>query len=306
MADLRKLSKRNTEQVIDETPAFPLPPELIGEIVGNLLDDHATLCSLSLANKLLQNECQPLLYRVVVHNPLNGRGAPVTTFKKFPYLTRHIHAYHIGQLGTYAPRKDSWDLLRPGPALSAMRNLKSLHIRVIHRNIVQDILTDCPFQLVSFSWILPLETGRLLQFLATQGSIRCLSSRISMDTFSGPLAVPVCENLEQLEGDRGSIETFLPGRRITSLVWIPSWGDSTSGVEHLANEFGAIQNLTFHTSFGRKHVVGFNTIVPYLKNLQCLELSTFVSPDFHAMATNLFIIFSSLSTLWTMCMSFLT
>ncbi|KIM44161.1 hypothetical protein M413DRAFT_25620 [Hebeloma cylindrosporum] len=188
---------------------------------------------------------------------LDGRGAPVKTFKKFPYLTRHIHTYHIEQLGTYSPREDSWDLLRPGPALSAMRNLKNLHIKAFHGNIADDILLDCPFQLVSFSWIFHVETGRIGRLL------------------DGLLALPACDNLEHLRGDRGSIETFLPGRSVTSLIWIPGWGDSTDDINLLAKEFGEIQDLTFHTSYGSQHVVGFNTVAPYLKNLQCLELSTF-------------------------------
>jgi hypothetical protein len=245
----------------------------------------------------------------VVHNPLRGRGPPVKTFKKFPELTRHIHAYHIEQLATYLPRKDSWDLLRPGPALSAMRNLKSLHINVFHGNIAEDILIDCPFQLVSFSWIFHAKTGRpgrLLEFLATQRDIRFLGSRIQKDLFNSPLALPACENLEQLRGDRGSIETFLPGRRVTSLIWIPGWGDSTDGIKHLAKEFGAIQSLTFHTSYGSQHVVGFNTVVPHLQNLQFLELSTFVSPRFPWGGDELVHNIFNLSTFWTMSISFPT
>jgi hypothetical protein len=225
------------------------------------------------------------------------------TFKKFPDLTRYIHGYHIEQLTTYLPREDSWDLLRPGPALFAMRNLKHLHIKVFHENMAEDILIDCPFQLVSFSWIFHVATGklgRILEFLATQRDIRCLGSSIPKILFTSPLALPACEHLEQLRGDRGSIETFLPGRRVTSLIWIPSWGDSTGGIEHLTKEFGAIQNLTFHASYGSRHVVGFNTVVPHLQNLQCLELSTFVSPRFSCSGNELVHIIFSLSSFWIM------
>jgi hypothetical protein len=90
-----------------------------------------------------------------------------------------------------------------------------------------------------------------------------LGSRIPKVLFSSPLALPACENLEQLRGDRGSIQIFLPGRRVTSLIWIPSWRDSTGDIKHLAKEFSAIQNFTFH-SYGSQRIVGFNTVVPYI------------------------------------------
>ena len=56
-------------------------PRIIAE---NLLDDHSSLYSLSLVSKTLQKERQPLLYRIVVHNPCHGRGPPVKTFTKIP------------------------------------------------------------------------------------------------------------------------------------------------------------------------------------------------------------------------------
>ena len=106
----------------------------------------------------------------------------------------------ISYRATYLPREDSWDLLRPGPALSAMRNLKNLHIKVFHENIAEDILINCPFQLVSFLWIFHVAIGRLrriLEFLANQRDIRCLGSSIPKVLFTGPLALPACEHLEQ-------------------------------------------------------------------------------------------------------------
>jgi len=95
--------------------------------------------------------------------------------------------------------------------------------------------------------------------------------------FGVPLALPACEALEHLEGDCGAIEMFLPGREVTPLVWTPSWGDPTDDIQHLKKEFDALQKLSFHTTFGSRHIVGFAIIAPYLQNLWYLESSTFVS-----------------------------
>jgi hypothetical protein len=165
-----------------------------------------------------------------------------------------------------------------------MRDLKELHIEGFHDNTVpKDILTDCPFQLLSFSWTnqLPASTLKnVLRFLETQRDIRHLGSKIAWDPCSVPLALPTCEALEHLEGDRGAIETFLPGRKVTSLVWIPSWGDPTDDIRHLEKEFAALQKVSFYTTFGSGHIVGFDVVASYLQNLWYLELSTFASLQF--------------------------
>jgi len=197
-----------------------------------------------------------------------------------PHLAGYIHTYRLEKDDVYAPPEGWWDLLRPGPALRAMKNLKQLHIEVDHDTVPNDILDGCPFQLLSFSWngFLPMETeAGFLRFLATQWDLRRLGSIIRYSDFNPPLDLPSCANLQHLEGDRESIEAFLPGRNVSSLVWVPKRGDPTTPFQHLSREFGLIEILSLQTIYGFATISAFDDLIQNLQNLQYLELADSVS-----------------------------
>jgi hypothetical protein len=116
-----------------------------------------------------------------------------------------------------------------------------------------------------------------LRFLATQWDLHHLRSIIRWNEFNGPLDLPGCAKIRHLEGDRASVETFLPGRNISSLVWIPKRGDPTTTVQHLSRELGLVESLSLQTTYGFSILSVFSDLIQTLQNLQYLELLTSVS-----------------------------
>jgi hypothetical protein len=196
-----------------------------------------------------------------------------------PHLTKYIHTFRFY---VYAPfdHDGCWDLLRPGPALRAMKNLKELYIQAGHNKVPDDILDNCPFQLLScsFGGFPPTHTLRLfLRFLATQHDLRHLRSIIPWyDLDIGPLDLPGCTKLQHIEGSGRSMMTFLRGRNISSLVWIHTPADRPS-FQCLSRELGLLKKLSFQLPNFAESLEVLDNLVRNLQNLQYLELGISVS-----------------------------
>jgi hypothetical protein len=249
-----------------------LPPELFRLIIQHLSEDRRALRAISLACRMLQHEGQRQLYR-----KMRFSRSPVTHIAFFKSILNNnrlallVHEYSQDGIAHYR-RGTLWDYLCRG--LQAMVNLKVLKFRALNDQPAADILSNCTFQLRSLVWR-NRDKGRLSNFLLSQHSLQKLEVKWPEDK-RDLIPRSCCPQLRVLCGDRGAMETFLPGREIISLDWraeildpfVDNSAHRINPVEHLLPYLSRIRFFSFeypYTWSPFSSITGFFPCVEVLK-----------------------------------------
>ncbi|KAF8968628.1 hypothetical protein BDZ97DRAFT_359189 [Flammula alnicola] len=204
------------EDLISENHGTPLstrriPPELFRPIIEHL-EHRPTLLALSVTSRILRADAERQLYSVLD----DGSDVPqhiafLSTINQNPRLAGLVQVYHSINIVHYK-ENPLWDLLYSG--LRKMTNLKVFHFRAFGGHPAAELLLDSPFQLEGLHWANHSEGEIMSQFLVQQHSLRHLYLESKRGrTYSSAC----CPNLTSLGGNRITLESFLPGRRITEI-----------------------------------------------------------------------------------------
>lgn len=263
----------NPEPVSHEQRIVALPPELFRHIIQYLSKDRQALCAISLVCKFLQDEGQRQLYRRV---SFPDSSTPETHIKflksildnnRLALLVREYAQYDVAldKKGTL------WDYLCHG--LQAMANLKRLHFRAFGGQPSAEILTNCTFQLRVLVWGNYNDEDHLSQFLLSQHSLRGLVVDWAEDK-RDLIPTSCCPRLSDLRGlNQGAVETFLPGRKITSLSWTThslklDSSYKIDSFESFLPYLSRIRFLSLGVSFSRVYI---RSIVRYFPRVEVFE-----------------------------------
>ena len=149
-----------------------------------------------------------------------------------------------------------------------MVNLKRLYFWAFGGQPSAEILTNCTFQLRVLVWGNYGNEGHLSQFLLSQRSLRELSVHWAEDK-RDLIPTSCCPRLTDLHGfNQGAVETFLPGRKITSLTWT-THSLKLDSFESLLPYLARIRFLTLGASFSRACI---RSIVRYFSCVEVFEL----------------------------------
>jgi hypothetical protein len=168
-----------------------------------------------------------------------------------------------------------WGYLSRG--LQAMVNLKVLKFFACHGGPSAEILRGCTFQLRSLVWESRDDANYLSEFLLSHHNLRGLG--LAWADYKRELIPPTCcPQLRVLCGNLGAMETFLPGREITSLDWMPlpfilKSSHIIHSLEHLLPYLSRIRFLSFgeyYPSPSISSIIGF---------FLCVEVLRFKLPD---------------------------
>jgi len=250
-----------------------LPFDLLRPIVKHLNDDVQSLLAVSLASRALRVEGQRILFRTVAL--LKNVDAHikflaiVTSSNLLASLVEEYRQFDL--LDAKHQQEPLWGLTCRG--LQAMVNLKVLCFCAMHGHPSSQILRGCSFQLEVFRWVRwesRDDAGRLLEFLSTQPSLRVLA----VEWMAGPElnTLGICPGLQVLHGNQGLLNAFLPGRRITSLMWSPAFQESHSGLfknPKYPQEFHCIRYFSYGGFLGRAPL---SVVLSHLRVLEVLEL----------------------------------
>ncbi|KAF8968493.1 hypothetical protein BDZ97DRAFT_353223 [Flammula alnicola] len=241
-------------------------PELVQAIMQYFANDRETLCILSLMSKNFRLEAQRILFRkVTTLQDADDHTIFLATIVRSQRLALHVVAY--AQENVADPGTDLWDLLCYG--LQEMKNLKHLRFRARGGVASAHILRGCSFQLESLYWGCNSDEKELARnVLPLQPNMKQLRVKWNEQKKVSPLR-STCPGLVSLAGDRGVIEAFLPGRKITTLTWIPDLDDSTTKIAHLSDQLNRLRFLSFGGYFERPKL---DLIVDHLQALEVLEL----------------------------------
>ena len=251
-----------------------LPSELFRLIIQHLSEDRKTLRAISLACRMLQHEGQRQLYRKI-RFLRRGPGTHIKFFKGILDNNRLALLVHEYSQDTFA--HSQWgtlrDYLRRG--LQAMVNLKVLQFLTVNDQPAADILRDCTFQLRSLVWWNSVD-GHLSNFLLSQHSLQKLEVDWPEDK-RDLIPRSFCPQLRVLCGDRGAMETFLPGREVISLHWMgPFVDDSAHRIRSVEHLLPCLSRIRFF-SFGYPYTwSSFSSIIGLFPCVEVLEL---VFPD---------------------------
>jgi hypothetical protein len=103
--------------------------------------------------------------------------------------------------------------------------------------------------------------------IATQSQLRKLT--VYLRNGGQVLLESGCQELDVLQGNRVAIETLLPCRKISTLIWDPDSYDMNRPMSHLAEPLGQVRVFSFKRCYMRPSL---QTVVDYLKSLEYLEL----------------------------------
>ncbi|PPQ85968.1 hypothetical protein CVT25_001667 [Psilocybe cyanescens] len=244
-----------------------LPTELYRPIVENLEHDTATLLVVLLASKTLQLEIERFIYRRMVQKNEINQQKFLTSILESPRRALLVEEY--SQEGvSYTAKVRLWSLLCR--ALNCMQNLKHFTIRT---TLITGLPTEFhgryTFRLKTLDLRGPCSGDKLIiTFLQFQTQLDSLS--IEWSKTNEQLILPsTCPQLRFLRGNKGAVETFLPGRSIFSLVWVPHPADSTTCVSHLAFAFNNIRTLSYGGFLGCPDL---NLIIRHLRSLEILRI----------------------------------
>ncbi|KAJ3499486.1 hypothetical protein NLJ89_g10097 [Agrocybe chaxingu] len=237
--------------------------------------------ALARKNRLLCEEARRTLYHSVDYKGDEYRGAPSSVFLNNPHLATYLISCTIRcDHESPAPLDHpACSILRPGPVLASMTNLKELFIKV-GEDYPPDMLESCPFKLYSFSWYHEIEGAdfaNLASFLDEQDELRHLQADWTYHPHGTGSSKPavllpsVCPKLEQLNGNHGIIEMVLPHRKLRTLVWDTLWGDPRTSFKHLAKEFSHLEAFSCYESPNTMKPP-LSEYTPYFQNLKFCHL----------------------------------
>ena len=242
-----------------------LPLDLLRPIIENLADDSRSLLAVSLASRQLRVEGQRILFRKVAPLMVRVRHAKflnaIISSSLLASLVEEYHQFNVNHREYHEP---FWRLTCRG--LQAMVNLKIFRFRMFAYEASAEIFHGCTFQLEVLHWS---NDGELIfDFLQTQPQLHTLRvywRHPELDT-SG-----ICPGLQVLDGDLSTINAFLPGRRVTSLIWTPNKEERllNDSIDHLSEKFQHIRFFSFGGTWGRPR---FDRVIGHLRAIEVLEL----------------------------------
>ena len=190
------------------------PAELFRLIIQHLSRDPQALCAISLVCRILQEKGQRQLYRKMI-SP-RGTGPHIKSILDNNRLALLVHEYTQEGIAHYQ-KGTLWGYLCRG--LQAMVNPKVLKFRALGGQPSAEILRGCTFQLRSLVWGSRGYEDHLSEFLLSQHNLQGLGVDWAEDKLD---LIPhsCCPQLCILCGDRGALETFLPGREISSFNFV--------------------------------------------------------------------------------------
>jgi hypothetical protein len=194
-----------------------LPLELLRPIIEQLNDDLPSLLAVSLASPALRVEGQRILFRtVVLSKDVDVHIKFLTVVTSSSLLAHFVEEYHqVDLLDAEHKQEPLWGLTCRG--LQAMVNLKVLLFRALNGHPSAQILQECTFRLEVLGWECRDDAEQLYGFFLTQPKLRILSAEWNS---KGPElnTSGISPGLQVLHGNQGTMNAFLPGRGITSLM----------------------------------------------------------------------------------------
>lgn len=244
-----------------------LPIELYRPIVSSV-DDRHTLYLLLFTCKALSVEAERSLYCAVKGRCDSTSFRFLGTVIRSPRLASKVISYEFPS----ATNLGSAGLKLLHLGLRALVGLRSLRIEGDRLCDVYPILHRCTFLLESFDcWHHYADGGEMIPFLATQPNLLYL--RIKWDAADQPPPPSICPKLVILNGNRGAIVAFLPGRSIERLFWnAATVGESNEPLSPQVCD--ALADLKILTLAGAtlKSCPPFISFFEYLHNLEVLDL----------------------------------
>ncbi|PBK97699.1 hypothetical protein ARMGADRAFT_1009649 [Armillaria gallica] len=245
-----------------------LPVDLYRCIVEHYSqEDRGTLLALLFTSRAFNYEAERILYQSF-NNFCN-----ITTQTLFlnrviscPRVAKFVRSYKLFITFSIEPLSDFLTLLHT--AFLALVELKYLGFRTLGGSSAAQILTGCTFQLEELDWDCSCDEQLLIDFLSTQKSLKSFISCWDPSRIPPP-SVDVVPFLTSLRGRYGLIQTFLPGRNITNLDWIPDLDDPDPDTALLADSLANVRTMTFGGYFMRPNL---STIAQYLGQVRNLEL----------------------------------
>jgi hypothetical protein len=137
---------------------------------------------------------------------------------------------------------------------------------------IVDRLSSLPFQLEHLTW--PSDDRLLSAFIWNQPQLKSLKITASWSIRYDPGALPALSSLSKLSTTVPGIQSLLPGRKITSLHWIPDLYDPVDEIDdlhQLTSSLRQLKTLVFGGSFTRPPLWIIST---YLDNITVLHLIT--------------------------------
>lgn len=282
------------------TPAITLPLE-IHRIILQFVDsdDYETLRLLSLASSTTRNEAERVLYRNILKPRHVARFVlfyrTVGDSSRLARLVRSLRLtipdMHPGlRQPIITSIESTWNLLPS--ALRSLVNLKHLAVYGARKQLMGSRLPvmfeGCPFQLESLCCGDATEPEDLVSFLETQKSLRFLNLTTPKDeiTSSSSARLPArwasdfpaaaLQSLTSLQGNLDAIQSFLPGRSITVLHWLPYTNDEirqwSLALSSISTPLRHIRRLTLGTFYIRRPESPLAKLCEHLPNLVCLHL----------------------------------
>ena len=246
-----------------------LPPELFRTVFESLDGHRPTLFNLSLCNKFLREDAERVLYAELDESSATNAAlhiAFLSTITRSPRLAALVRVYHSINIVHYC-ESPLWDLLKQ--ALKAMSGLKILHFRTFGGHPAGELLIDAACSLERLHWANHSEGSAMSTVLAQQKQIRYLYLESRRGTVFPQGCIP---HLNELAGNRVTLEALLPGRYVRTVSWVPELQDvafGSSGVPRIEGELGNLVTLSYGGYFARPHL---GLVVDHLYRLEKLEL----------------------------------
>lgn len=244
-----------------------LPVELYRPIVHNLEHNTTALLAIALASRELQLEAERFIYRSMALKSEVDQQKFLTCILECSRRASLVEMYSQDEV-SYSGKFRLWSLLCN--ALNDMRNLKYLAIHTV-------LITDSPSEFHRrYSFRLSTLDLRghcsgntlVVTFLQQQTQLESLSIEWSEEE-GYLIATSTCPRLRFLRGNKGAIETFLPGRSVCALAWAPHPADSSSCPTHLASAFNNLRTLSYGGIIGCPDL---SLIIRYLQQLEILRI----------------------------------
>lgn len=195
----------------------------------------------------------------------------LSTIIRTPRLAALVRVYHSFNI-VDPHERPLWDLLRD--AFKLMTGLKELYFRSIGGYPAGELLIDAPFALERLHWANHSEGPDIQKVLEQQNGLKYLYLELRNGSFLTPGCVP---QLEELAGNRVTLEALLPGRHVRDVMWIPVLQDASFGNVFMFSMQNALNNvvtLSYGGYFSRPH---FGLVADHLHNLERLELMGLLS-----------------------------
>ncbi|CAA7269733.1 unnamed protein product [Cyclocybe aegerita] len=228
-----------------------LPPELFEPIIAHI-SDVPTLLALCLSSHFLRHEAEPFLY----HSPTSS--TPTGDPRKHDTNV----TLHIRFLTTITnPRNERLALPRAS-ALAAPRSGPAPY----------DGAEIVGVNLHELQWLNHSDERALSRILERPNYANLRILHVEWTDSEIDVHPEACPELYEFVSSRAGIESFLPGRKVVMLAWVPKCDDERrrSTLEVRVGEaLGQVRMFSFGGFYTRPHM---SVVAPWLRSVEVLEL----------------------------------